>query len=83
MPTIERAIALIKEDRRADYLFHTKTAAEAVGCHPRKFNDWYQRNKAKLIELIIAQPGESAAELAVLFAQAECERQRRLDIANK
>lgn len=77
MPTIERALAQITEDRRAQYLFHTKTAADAVGCHPNKFNDWYQRNKAKLIELYIAQPGETAAEMAALIAQAESERQRR------
>ena len=44
---------------------------------PDKFNDWWQRTRGKWIELIIAQPGESAAELAAMFAQAEAERQRR------
>lgn len=77
MPTIERAIASITEDRRADYLFDTKTAAEAVGCHPNKFNDWWQRTRSKLIDLYIAQPGQLAAELAALIALAESERQRR------
>lgn len=77
MQPIERAIASITEDRRASYLFNTKTAADAVGVVPNKFNDWWQRTRAKLIELHIAQPGETAAELAVLIAQAEAERQRR------
>jgi hypothetical protein len=78
MPSIERAIALITEDRRATYLFNTKAAAEAVGCHPNKFNDWWQRTQQKLIELYIAQPGELAAEMAGLIALAEAERQQRL-----
>jgi hypothetical protein len=77
MPTIERAIASITDDRRTDYLFDTKTASEAVGCHPNKFNDWWQRTKSKLIDLYISQPGPLAAELAALIALAEAERQRR------
>jgi len=80
VPTPERIdnfIAALTADRRAPYLFHTKTAADAVGCHPNKFSDWYQRNRAKLIELYIAQPGETAAEMAALIAVAEAERQRR------
>jgi hypothetical protein len=78
MPTqVERAIASITEDRRASYLFSTKTAADAVGCHPNKFNDWWQRTRSKLIDLYVAQPGELAAELAALIAMAEAERQRR------
>ena len=77
MPTIERVIAQITEDRRAPYLFHTKTAADAVGCHPNKFNDWYQRTKAKWIELYISQPGETCAEMAAMIALGEAERQRR------
>jgi len=76
MPTIERTLAQITEDRRATYLFHTKTAADAVGCHPNKFNDWWQRSRSKLIELYKAQPGEFAAELAAMIAQGEAERQR-------
>lgn len=74
---IEQAVRSVTEDRRASYLFDTKTAAEAVGCHPRKFNDWWQRSRSKLIDLYIAQPGELAAELAALIAMAEVERQRR------
>jgi hypothetical protein len=58
----------ITEDQRADWLFETKGAAEAVGCHPRKFGDWWERTKRKLIELSIAQPGQTAAELAALIA---------------
>jgi hypothetical protein len=37
------------------------------------------RTQDKLIELYIAQPGQLAAEVAALIAQAEAERQRRLD----
>jgi hypothetical protein len=78
MPSIEQKLRSVTEDRRADWLFHTKTAAEAVQCGPpRKFGDWWHRTKRKLIELHIAQPGELAAEIAVIFAEAELERQRR------
>ena len=77
MSSIETALASITEDRRADYLFNTKVAAEAVGCHPRKFNDWWARTKGKLIDLYQAQPGELAAELAAVIAHAEARRQRR------
>lgn len=75
MPTIERVIASITEDRRASYLFETKTAAAAVGLVPNKFGDWWTRTRRKLIELYKAQPGELAAELAALIAIAEAERQ--------
>ena len=78
MSPIQRKVAAITEDRRASYLFNTKTASDAVGCHPNKFNDWWSRSKSKLIELYIAQPGETAAELAALIALAEAERQHRL-----
>ena len=64
MDSIERLIASITDDRRAAYLFDTKTAAEAVGCHPNKFNDWWQRTRVKLIALYQSQPGQTAAELA-------------------
>lgn len=77
MSSIEQAVRSITEDRRADYLFDTKTASAAVQCHPNKFNDWWQRTNRKLIELYIAQPGQLAAELAALIALAEAERQRR------
>jgi hypothetical protein len=77
MSAIEQRIRSITEDRRASYLFDTKTAAAAVACVPNKFNDWWTRTKRKLIELYIAQPGELAAEIAALIAAAEAERQRR------
>lgn len=77
MLPIERAISSITDDRRASYLFDTKTAADAVGCHPNKFNDWWQRTKSKLIELYLREPGALAAEFAALIARAEAERQRR------
>ena len=77
MPSIERAIASITEDRRASYLFDTKAAAEAVGCHPNKFADWWTHTHHKLLSLYLAQPGELAAELAALIALAEAVRQRQ------
>lgn len=77
MSSIDRFVGSITEDRRASYLFSTKTASEAVGCHPRKFNDWWARTRAKLIELQIAQPGELLGEIAGMAASAEAERRRR------
>lgn len=70
MRPIERAIASIREDRRAAYLFDTKTAAEAVGCEATKFGDWWYRTQRKLIDLAAVQPGEVAAELALILAEA-------------
>lgn len=78
MSAIHRAIAAITEDRRADYLFDTKVAAEAVGCHANKFGDWWFRSKRKLIELYLVQPGQLAAEFAALIAEAEAERAIRV-----
>lgn len=75
--TIEQAVRSITDDRRADWLFDTKTAADAVGCHPRKFGDWWLRTRRKLIELYQVQPGQVAAELAALIARGESERQSR------
>lgn len=69
--------APITEDRRADYLFDTKLAAEAVGCHPNKFGDWYYRTKRKLEALADVQPGQTAAEFLGIIANAEARRQRR------
>jgi len=75
--TIERQVASIREDRRADYLFDTKRAAEAVRCHPNKFHARWYRTRDWLVELYVAQPGELAAELMAIVAQGEAERQRR------
>jgi hypothetical protein len=76
MPSIQRAIAAITDDRRSSYLFDTKTAADAVGCVPNKFGDWWARTRGKLIDLYKAQPGQLAAELAMLIALGEEERQQ-------
>jgi hypothetical protein len=75
--SIERTIASITEDRRAGYLFDTKVVAHALRCHPNKFHARWYRTRDWLIELFIAQPGETAAEFAALAAQALAERQRR------
>jgi hypothetical protein len=77
MVSIAHAVSAIREDRRADYLFHTKSAADALNIHPNKFGDWWFRTREKLIDLYVACPGELAAELAALIAMAEAERQRR------
>lgn len=77
MEPIERVLRSVTEDRRADWLFDTKRASDAVGCHPRKFGDWWFRTQRKLIELYMVQPGQLAAELAAMIAKAESERQRR------
>ena len=78
MEPIERQIASITEDRRASYLFNTKTAADAVGCHPNKFNDWWQRTRGKLVDLCLLQPGQTAAEMLGIIAQAEALRAQGL-----
>lgn len=77
MTPIQRRIASITEDRRADYLFDTKAAAAALGVHPNKFSDWWFRTRGKLIELYQAQPGQTAAELAVILAEAHREQAKQ------
>lgn len=77
MSSIDQKIGSIREDRRADYLFDTQVAADAVGCHPNKFSDWWYRTRGKLTDLFVAQPGETAAELAALIAQGQAERDRQ------
>ncbi|MGN6727785.1 MAG: hypothetical protein ACTHLZ_17835 [Tepidisphaeraceae bacterium] len=76
MHPIEHAVLSITEDRRSSYLFDTKIAADAVGCHPNKFNDWWIRTQRKLIALYQVQPGELAAEMMAMIARAEAERDR-------
>jgi phosphoribosylcarboxyaminoimidazole (NCAIR) mutase len=77
MSQIARAIDAIREDRRADYLWDTDVVSKALHVHPNKFSDWWYRTRDKLIDLMIAQPGQTAAELAALIASAEAERSRR------
>jgi len=82
MGSIERRIGSITEDRRADYLFDTQRAADALHVHPNRFHDWWYRTHGKLLDLYIAQPGETAAEFMAIIAAGEAERQRRLKGAN-
>ena len=77
MRPVEQAINSLTDGRRATWLWDTKLAASAVGCVPNKFGDWWGRTEDKLIELFVAMPGETAAELAALFAKAEMVRQQR------
>jgi hypothetical protein len=74
--SIDRAIASLTEERRADYLFPTKTAADAVGCHPNKFGDWLYRSRDKWVALARACPAEVGAEFAAILARAIDERER-------
>jgi hypothetical protein len=74
---IEQKLRSITEDQRAQWLWDTKRAADAVQCHPRKFGDWWSRTRGKLIELGADQPGETAAELAALIAMACQLREKR------
>jgi hypothetical protein len=74
MHKIERAIASIREDRRADYLFDTKLLAERLGIHPNKVGAQWYRTRHWLIEVCCAQPAETAAEFAAIFAIASKRR---------
>jgi hypothetical protein len=73
---IERAVASITEDQRADYLWDTKAAARASRCHPNKFHAWWYRTRERLIDLAAAQPGETSAELAAIIALGIARRDR-------
>lgn len=74
MSQIERAIASIREDHRADYLWDTDVAAQALGIHPNRFHDWWYRTREKLIALSVADPGHTAVELLGVIASAEATR---------
>jgi hypothetical protein len=78
MHQIERAIASIREDRRSDYMWDTAEAANVLSVHPNKFHAWWYRTREKLIELFIADPGNTATELLSIIAAGEAERQRRM-----
>lgn len=77
MSSIDRRIGSIREDHRADYLFNTKVVANHLRCHPNKFHARWYRTRAWLMELVIAQPGETSAELCAIIAQGVAERERR------
>lgn len=83
MSTMQACLSSLTKDRRAEHLFDTKTAAAAVECHPRKFGDWWERTKRKLRALAKVLPGPLAAEIAVIFAEAEMERQAELEAAQR
>jgi hypothetical protein len=74
--SIERAIASIREDRRADYLWDTRTVAQALNVHPNRFHDWWYRTRERLELLCMVDPGNTAAELLAIVAAAEARRQR-------
>jgi hypothetical protein len=57
------------EGPRSPYLFDTKTAAEAVGCHPNKFGDWWMRTEDKLERLGRVQRVALAQHLIKILAR--------------
>ncbi len=75
--SITARLAEVKEDLRRDYLWDPGTAAAACHLHPNKFGTWWYATRGKLIELFVSMPGETAAELAMVLAIAEQERQSR------
>ena len=81
----EARVRSVREDHRTrtDYLFQTKTAARAVGITNNKFADRWRRTRHFLTELYIDQPGETAAELMAIVANAEAERLRRSHITSR
>jgi len=79
MSRVQGALASLTRKSRADYLYDTKVAAEAVGCIPTKFGEWWYRTERKLKELYKAQPGQFTASIAVLLAEAESERQEEAE----
>jgi hypothetical protein len=74
--SIDRAIASVREDRRADYLWDTRTVAQALNVHPNRFHDWWYRTRERLELLCMVDPGNTAAELLAIVAAAEARRQR-------
>lgn len=81
MQTVRTVLDGLTDGRRSTWLWDTKRASAAVGCVPNKFGDWWARSQDKFIELIVAMPGETAAEIAALFAKAEMIRQERAEAA--
>lgn len=72
---VQQAVAALRESKRAAYLFDTKIAAETVGLGDNKFSEWWGRTREKLKALALTQPGQLAAEVAVIFAEAEMDRE--------
>lgn len=70
MSRVDDVFDRVTEDRRAAYLFNTKTASDAVGCVPTKFSDWWLRTQRKLIALAEAEPHHTAAHFALILAKA-------------
>jgi hypothetical protein len=78
---IARAVAAVREDQRADYLYDTKKVSAGLNMHPNKFNQRWYRTRDWLIELYMLDPGATAAELLAIVAMGEAERQRRAEVA--
>ena len=77
MNRIAKQVDAIREDRRADYLFNTQIASDAVGLsNPKKFGQEWYRRRDWLLSLAAAQPGELAAEFAAIIALGLERRER-------
>ena len=50
-------------------MWDTKQAAKCLNIHPNKFEDWWGRTEAKLLQLMADMPGETSAMLAVVVAR--------------
>ncbi len=77
MSRIEHFTRSIREDQRitGPHLWPVKTAASALDFHANTFTSWWLTTKHRLKRLYHQMPGETAAELAALIAEAEAERQ--------
>ena len=76
MSAIQALIAAVREERRADYLMDTKVSAQALGIEPGRYGEWWYRTREKLVVLCIVQPGQVAAEMLAIIAEAEDRRQK-------
>ena len=82
MSAIRQTLDSLTTDRRASYLFDTKVIATALDVHPNRVSDWWYRTKEKLRKVAKVQPGQLAAEMAVIFAEAEMDRQAEAEAQN-
>jgi hypothetical protein len=73
--SIEGLCSSVTEGRRSGCLFDTDVCSAAFRIERGKFTPWWFRTRERLLTLAVWQPGKLAAELAVIFAEAEMQRQ--------
>lgn len=69
VPRIDEFVAEAT-DGRARHPFDTKSAAEALQCHPNKVGDWANRTEDKLTRLARRQPAQVAAFCLRILARS-------------